>query len=91
MSVFQSLSMIKMNMNFIRTFLFSACLLLSIITDAQLNIYVVKFKDKNNSPYSINRPTEFLSQKSLDRRLRQHIALTTEDLPINPAYKAAII
>jgi len=80
----------KMNIKTIRTILLSACLLLSIITDAQLNIYVVKFKDKNNSPYSINRPTEFLTQKSLDRRLHQHISLTTEDLPVNPSYKAVI-
>jgi hypothetical protein len=90
MIAINSLSPMKMNMNIIKTLLFSACLLLSIITDAQLNIYVVKFKDKNNSPYSLNRPTEFLTQKSLDRRLHQHIVLTTEDLPINPSYKAVI-
>ena len=77
-------------MNIIKTLLFSLCLLSSMITDAQLNIYVVKFKDKNNSPYSINRPAEFLTQKSLDRRLHQHIALTAEDLPTNPSYKAVI-
>src|ERR1035437_430764 len=90
MLVIQSLSTMKMNMKTIKTLLFSACLLLSIITDAQLNIYVIKFKDKNNSPYSLNRPTEFLTQKSLDRRLHHHITLTTEDLPINPSYKAVI-
>ena len=77
-------------MKIVRTLLFSACLFLSISTDAQLNIYAVKFKDKNNSPYSLNRPTEFLTQKSIDRRLHHHIALTTEDLPINPSYKAVI-
>jgi subtilisin family serine protease len=77
-------------MKTIKTILLSAFLLLSVITDAQLNIYVVKFRDKNNSPYSINRPTEFLTQKSIDRRLHQHIALTTEDLPLNPSYKAVI-
>ena len=77
-------------MKIVKTLLFSACLFLSISTDAQLNIYAVKFKDKNNSPYSLNRPTEFLTQKSIDRRLHHHIALTTEDLPINPSYKAVI-
>jgi serine protease AprX len=90
MLVIQSLSTMKINMKIVKTLLFSACLFLSISTDAQLNIYAVKFKDKNNSPYSLNRPTEFLTQKSIDRRLHHHIALTTEDLPINPSYKAVI-
>ena len=79
-----------MNRNLLKAILFSGLLLLSFIADAQPNIYVVKFKDKNNSPYSLSRPIDFLSQKSIDRRQRQHINLTTEDLPINPSYKSAI-
>jgi serine protease AprX len=64
--------------------------LLPLLSEAQVNIYVVKFKDKTNSPYSINRPTEFISQKAIDRRLRQHINITLEDLPVNPAYRTGI-
>lgn len=79
-----------MNRKLIKAILLSGLLLLSFLADAQLNIYVVKFKDKNNSPFSLSRPTEFLTQKSIDRRLRQHINLNSEDLPINPAYKSAI-
>ncbi|MDP4289572.1 MAG: S8 family peptidase [Bacteroidota bacterium] len=71
--------------------LLTGLLFLPRTTEAQQNIYIVKFKDKNSSPYSINRPSEFLSQKAIDRRQRQHIVITSEDLPVNPAYKNAIM
>ena len=43
-------------------------------------------KDKNGTPYSLDRPADFLSSKALQRRSRQHIALDSTDLPVNPAY-----
>ena len=48
--------------------------------------YIVEFKDKNNSPYSVDRPQEFLSQRSIDRRTRQQIPITENDLPVTPSY-----
>ena len=48
--------------------------------------YLVLFKDKANSPYSINKPNSFLSSKSVERRTKLNIALTEQDLPVNPAY-----
>ncbi|MFA5417947.1 MAG: S8 family serine peptidase [Bacteroidales bacterium] len=48
--------------------------------------YYVQFTDKNNSPYSINQPDVFLSQRALDRRAKYDIALSEEDLPVNPQY-----
>ncbi|MBR4267539.1 MAG: S8 family serine peptidase [Bacteroidales bacterium] len=48
--------------------------------------YAVKFTDKNNSPYSLERPNEFLTQKSLDRRAKFGIKLNDSDLPVNPQY-----
>ncbi|MCB0805405.1 MAG: S8 family serine peptidase [Bacteroidales bacterium] len=50
------------------------------------NKYWVKFTDKDNSPYSINNPEEFLSEKAIQRRAKFEIPLTTSDLPVNPAY-----
>lgn len=50
------------------------------------NQYLVLFKDKANSPYSISRPKEFLSDRSIKRRTNQNIALTERDLPVNQAY-----
>ncbi len=46
----------------------------------------VTFKDKNNTPYSISQPEQFLSQKALDRRSRQNIAIKSNDLPVNSWY-----
>lgn len=48
--------------------------------------FVVYFKDKVGTPFSIEFPLAFLSQKSLDRRLKYNIPVTVQDLPVNPAY-----
>lgn len=55
------------------------------------NRYWVAFADKNNSPYSLNNPSTYLSQRSIDRRTRQGIALDSTDLPVNPAYIDSVI
>lgn len=52
--------------------------------------YWVKFTDKNDSPYSIENPEEFLSQKAIDRRDKQGINIKTNDLPVNPQYVEAV-
>jgi serine protease AprX len=52
--------------------------------------YWVKFTDKNNSPYSINNPELFLSQKAIDRRNSQGISIAENDLPVNPSYIQAV-
>ena len=48
--------------------------------------YWVKFKDKQNSPYSLSAPLQFLSQQSLDRRSTQNLLIDSSDLPVSPAY-----
>jgi serine protease AprX len=48
--------------------------------------YIVYFTDKNNSPYSLNTPTDYLSQRAVNRRTAQQIAVSDEDLPVNPSY-----
>ncbi|RYD83620.1 MAG: T9SS type A sorting domain-containing protein [Sphingobacteriales bacterium] len=48
--------------------------------------YTLYFSDKANNSYSLNRPLEFLSQRSLDRRKRQGIELDETDLPVSPKY-----
>ena len=54
------------------------------------NRYVVFFTDKDNTPYSISQPLEFLSQKSVARRQNQGIAIDEKDLPVDPAYIQAV-
>lgn len=50
------------------------------------NIYWVQFTDKNDSPYSIDAPEQFLTQRALDRRARLGIAVDEYDIPVNPHY-----
>jgi len=50
----------------------------------------VEFTDKNNSPYCLCRPAEFLSARSLERRSRAGIGLVENDLPVNPEYRKGL-
>ncbi len=48
--------------------------------------YFVSFTDKNANSYSIDSPSDFLSQRATDRRVRQQIAITAQDLPVTQSY-----
>ncbi|MCL2168148.1 MAG: S8 family serine peptidase [Lentimicrobiaceae bacterium] len=65
--------------------LFILFILFSIALSAQQK-YAVYFTDKNNSPYSIENPEQFLSQRAIDRRNRHSIGIDIQDLPVNPQY-----
>ena len=66
--------------------------LISVISISQVapDKYVVTFTDKNDSPYSISNPEEFLSQKALDRRTAHGIVIVENDLPVNPQYLESV-
>lgn len=70
------------------TLIFIVLLLMSATAFSQVgqNRYIVFFTDKDNTPYSISQPLEFLSQKSIDRRQNQGIEIDEKDLPVDPAY-----
>ncbi|TVR77076.1 MAG: T9SS C-terminal target domain-containing protein [Chitinophagaceae bacterium] len=51
----------------------------------------IQFTDKADSPYSLDFPDEFLSERAINRRLNQNISLTEDDLPINPHYIDSIL
>lgn len=63
-----------------------AFVLLIQLSNAQNTNYWIVLKDKNSSPYSLEQPEKFLSAKALQRREKQHIAVTLNDLPVNPSY-----
>ena len=48
--------------------------------------YRITLTDKKHNPYSLKRPAEFLSQKSIARRKHQHLKLNKTDLPVTPQY-----
>ena len=54
------------------------------------DLYFIEFTDKNNTPYSLDNPQEYLSQRAIDRRQAQNIAIDSLDLPVNPSYIAAL-
>lgn len=48
--------------------------------------YLVSFKDKAGSPYSVGSPQDYLSQRAIERRQRYNISIDLTDIPVNPAY-----
>jgi len=58
---------------------------------AQDNYYFLAFKDKLNNGFSITQPNKFLSQKAIDRRIRQGVAIQEQDLPITESYKNLVL
>ena len=52
--------------------------------------YLVKFKNKGGNPFSLSNPTQYLSQRAIQRRVRYNIALDSTDLPVTPAYIIAV-
>lgn len=51
----------------------------------------VQFTDKAGTPYSLDQPEAFLSQRAIQRRQVQGIALDELDLPVDPAYIQAVL
>lgn len=69
-----------------------AAFLLPMCAWAQVPVlHWVQFTDKDNTPFSVSQPLEFLSQRAVDRRERQDISITENDLPVNPGYIQAVL
>jgi serine protease AprX len=69
-----------------RSIILPAFLLVCATATAQVNRYMVFFKDKVGTSYNINTPKAFLSQRAIDRRKQQGIAVIEQDLPVNSTY-----
>lgn len=48
--------------------------------------YWVQFKDKAHSTYSVDRPSEFLSDRAIQKRQKFNISITEQDLPVSQHY-----
>lgn len=48
--------------------------------------YWVRFTDKAQTPFSIEEPEAFLSERAIERRRRHGVEITEEDLPVSLAY-----
>lgn len=52
--------------------------------------YLILLKDKDGTPHTAAQPETFLSEKAIQRRITRNITISESDLPVNPAYVAAI-
>lgn len=68
------------------SFLLIAMLFAQLTAFSQTGKYLVLLRDKANSPYSVSKPEQFLSARSIQRRQKQNIAVLERDLPVNPTY-----
>ncbi|MEZ5015302.1 MAG: S8 family serine peptidase [Chitinophagales bacterium] len=50
----------------------------------------VYFSDKGHTPYSIQQPHAYLSDRSIERREKMHIPIRYSDLPVDPHYVVAV-
>jgi len=73
-------------MGAIKNFLVLFILFVSTTTSAQINRYVIHFTDKNNSEFTINNPSAFLSERSLTRRIKNNVSVTEQDFPVTKLY-----
>lgn len=69
-----------------RFFLIVYCSLLALHELGAQNKYFIGFTDKSSTPFSTSNPQAFLTQASIDRRIRYCIALNVSDLPVDPNY-----
>ena len=79
-------------MKTIKTLILTAISLccLNLNTKAQYEVsqgkYAVKFTDKSQNNYTLDKPEEFLSKKALDRREKFSINFDERDLPVTQQY-----
>lgn len=55
------------------------------------NYFWVAFSDKSNTEYSLSVPEDYLSERALDRREKQNIAIDSLDLPVNSNYIDSVL
>ncbi len=71
-------------------FLFLAWMVMPFVQTSTAQVapgkYLVEFSTKQGTPFSIDKPEDFLSQRAINRRIRQQIQITETDLPVNPLF-----
>ena len=78
------------DMNWLLTIICSLVVGIAFAQPSPKNQYWISFKDKQNSPFDINQPEAFLSPRAIEKRNRLGIVIDEKDIPVNPAYLAAL-
>ena len=76
--------------NIARISLLFFIVVISVSANAQFSKYIIILKNKTGSPYTISDPSKYLSPRSIQRRIKQKIAIDSTDLPIHPSYLDSI-
>lgn len=77
-------------MRFIHIIIFITLLLPNAYAEEK-HKYWIAFTDKDSTHFSLSQPNEYLSQKALDRRQTQGIAIDSTDLPVCEQYINAVL
>lgn len=81
----------------IKSFLFLLFIFcaLSQVVDGQEEVkpdcFRIYLADKQGTPYTVSDPTAFLSSRAIEKRMRFHIQITEEDLPVSPSYLNSVL
>ena len=65
-------------------------LFITLSVQSQYSKIIVQLTDKDNSAYNLNNPSNFLSKRAIDRRIRYQIPLDSTDLPVTNKYVDSI-
>ena len=65
-------------------------LFLHVSAFADVHRFMVFLSDKESTGYSVENPEAFLSPRAIERRQKQSIPITEEDLPVSEAYISQI-
>jgi serine protease AprX len=66
--------------------MFLCCAALAATAQPEKQSFAIHLTDKLHSPYSLDRPEEFLSPKAIDKRAKHGIGYDVLDLPVTPYY-----
>jgi len=61
-------------------------LVASEVSQAQFTRYIVRFKNKGGTPFTLSNPQAYLSNRAINRRTQYNIAIDSTDLPVTPSY-----
>jgi len=74
-----------------RFFFYTVVLFFSSFNLGAQEYYWIAFSDKNLNQFSLSSPGDYLSERAIQRRIRQNIAIDSLDLPVNQNYIKDVI
>ena len=72
-------------------FLVALCGAIHLSAQSSYNTYFVQFQDKANSTFSLSNPSEYLSAKAVERRIRTGVGFDSLDIPVNQLYMQQVL